>query len=58
MAPARLPTDPLDIASGLPWAFHLVGLEAAFNRAGGNRVLLLPLADCFLPCVLQVCECG
>ncbi|MGH8551424.1 MAG: hypothetical protein ACRERU_23020 [Methylococcales bacterium] len=41
---APTPADPMDIASGYPFAFRPVGLEAAFNRAGGNRVLFLPLA--------------
>jgi hypothetical protein len=42
---APTPNDPMDIAQGLPWCFHLVGLENAFNQAGGNRVLFLPLAS-------------
>jgi hypothetical protein len=41
---APIPADPMDIASGYPVAFRPVGLEAAFNRGGGNGVLLLPLA--------------
>lgn len=39
-----VPADPMDTASGFPVSFRPVGLEAAFNRAGGNRVLFLPLA--------------
>jgi hypothetical protein len=42
---APTPSDPMDLAQGLPWCFHLVGLEDAFNSAGGNRVLFLPLAS-------------
>ena len=38
-----LPADPMDFASGFPGSFRPVGLEGAFNRAGGSRVLFLPL---------------
>jgi hypothetical protein len=43
-AGAPLPPDPMDMASGYPFAFRPVGLESAFNRGGGNGLLLLPLA--------------
>jgi hypothetical protein len=42
-AGAPAPVDPMLIASGFPHSFRPVGLEGAFNRAGGNRVLFLPL---------------
>jgi hypothetical protein len=38
------PPDPMDSATRFPVAFRPVGMEQAFNQAGGNRVLLLPLA--------------
>jgi hypothetical protein len=40
-----LPLDPMQIASGYPHSFRPVGLEGAFNRVGGNRVLFLPLGS-------------
>jgi hypothetical protein len=41
---APSPTDPMTIATGFPGSFRPVGMEGAFNSAGGSRVLLLPLA--------------
>jgi hypothetical protein len=40
-----IPADPMAIAAGYPYSFRPVGLEGAFNRAGGNRILLLPLGS-------------
>jgi hypothetical protein len=37
------PADPMDQGRGLPDAFRPVGMEAAFNRAGRSRVMLVPV---------------
>ena len=43
--PMSLLSRPLSPSDGFPFAFRPVGMEGAFNNAGGSRVLFLPLAS-------------